>query len=152
MKIQIENYRGWDILFDTEKESFYVVSNQFDRDETKKSFASAKKYIDDFIKENLKFEPFWIEKPATMWSKAMKVKVIGIRKDKRFVYETKEGVAQLSEYDEKDYFLFNEDNISVYRQMDELKLKKEEIDNQYKELEKKVIKEGLKPLKERYSV
>ena len=51
MKVQIENYRGWNIEFDTEKESFYCHSEQHDKDENKKSFASTKKWIDDFIKD-----------------------------------------------------------------------------------------------------
>ena len=55
MKIKIEDYRGWSIEFDTEKESFYCHSEQYDRDETKKSYSSVKKFVDDFIKDNFTF-------------------------------------------------------------------------------------------------
>ncbi len=43
MKIEIENYRGWDISFDTEKETFYAISSHFDTDKTKQSFAATPK-------------------------------------------------------------------------------------------------------------
>ena len=65
MKVFIENYRGWDISFDTDKESFYAQSDEYDVGETKKSFASAKKYIDDFLKDNLQFQPIWVERPVS---------------------------------------------------------------------------------------
>ena len=52
MKTLIENYRGFEIFFDTDNENFYSVSDKYDRQETKKSYASAKKSIDDYIKYN----------------------------------------------------------------------------------------------------
>ena len=39
MKTEIAKYRGWEISFDTDKETFYALSNDYDRDETKKSFS-----------------------------------------------------------------------------------------------------------------
>lgn len=111
-KVFIENYRGWDILFDTEKETFYAMSDEQDRGEHKKSFASAKKYVDDFIKENDQFKPFWVQGIPDGWRDKKPVKVIGIRKDNRFVYESpKDGSqCQMSEWDEKDYMLINPEN------------------------------------------
>lgn len=110
MKVVIEVYRGWSIQFDTEKEKFYCHSESFDKDENKNSFASTRKWIDDFIKENEVFKPIWVEaKPKSYSNK--KIKLIGIRKDGAFMYEDSNGEKkQLSKYDEKDYILYDEAN------------------------------------------
>ena len=122
MRVEIENYRGWDISFDTERETFYAKSVEYDRGETKRSFASAKQFVDDFIKENLQFKPVWVEKVPSQYNNQNKIKLIGIRKDKRFVYEDADGKKnQLSEYSEKDYILCNEENktfLFVYHQLE----------------------------------
>jgi hypothetical protein len=153
MKIEIENYRGWDISFDTDKETFYAQSDEYDRGETKKSFASAKQYIDDFIKDNLEFKPVWIETPPSSYINHSKIKLIGIRKDKRFVYEGKDGKKeQLSDYSEKDYILCNEANDAPYAELEECRKRKELIDEEMKVIEAKIIKVGLAELKAKYSI
>ena len=131
MKVQIENYRGWNIEFDTEKESFYCHSEQHDKDENKKSFASTKKWIDDFIKENEVFKPIWVETKPKAYGE-IKIKLIGIRKDGRFIYEDAKGEKkQLSDYDEKDYILYDESNEQykeeaeiLYNEMEALRFKR----------------------------
>jgi hypothetical protein len=134
MKIEIQVYRGWSISFDTEKETFYCHSEQWDKDENKKSFASTKKWIDDFIKENEVFNPIWVEsKPKTYGEKM--IKLIGIRKDERFVYENSKGEkVQLPEHNEKDYILYDEKNekhkieaAKIDEQIEELRLQKNAI-------------------------
>jgi hypothetical protein len=153
MKIEIENYRGWDISFDTDKETFYAQSDEYDRGETKKSFASAKQYIDDFIKDNMEFKPVWIETPASYCRNHSKIKLIGIRKDKRFVYEGKDGrKEQLSDYSEKDYILCNEANDAPYAELEECRKRKALIDEEMKVIEAKIIKVGLAELKAKYSI
>lgn len=127
MKVEIEVYRGWTISFDTEKETFYCHSEQLDRDEKKKSFASTRKWIDDFIKENQVFKPVWVEsKPKSYGEK--KIKIIGIRKDGKFVYEAPNGdKKQLPDYSEKDYILYDEVN-------EQHKIEAEKIDQQIESL------------------
>ncbi len=111
MKKEIEIYRGWSISFDTEKETFYCYSEQWDKDENKKSFASTKKWIDDFIKENEVFKPIWVEGKLKHFSLKEKIKIIGIRKDGRFIYENAKGEkTQMSDFSEKDYILYDEEN------------------------------------------
>ena len=111
MKVEIENYRGWLIQFDTEKELFYCHSEQYDSDENKKTYSATKKWIDDFIKENQVFKPVWIETKPSSYVSDKKVKLIGIRKDGRFVFEDENGnKKQLSDYNEKDYILCNAEN------------------------------------------
>jgi hypothetical protein len=131
MKVEIEEYRGWTISFDTEHETFYCHSEQWDRDENKKSFAATKKWIDDFIKENQTFKPVWVEKKPSGHGSYSRVKLIGIRKDGRFVYEDEKGdKKQLSEYDEKYYILYDERN-------DKIKEEAEKIASEIKLLRKK---------------
>lgn len=153
MKVKIENYRGWDISFDTKRETFYSESEVWDRAETKKSFASAKKFIDDFIKENMDFKHVWVEKPATMFSDAKKIKLIGIRKDGRFMYEDAKGEKQqMSDYSEKDFILCNPANEVLYKQIIECNKKHEVINLEVKAIEDKIIKVGLGDLKRKFTV
>lgn len=153
MTVKIEEYRGWDIYFNTDNETFCAQSFEYDRSETKKSFASAKKHIDDFIKENLEFKPIWIEVPESIHRRRSKIKLIGIRKDGRFVYEDKDGnKEQLLGYDEKDYILCNEANNHTYGQLEECKKRKSLIDEEMKVIESKIIKVGLGELKAKYSI
>ena len=117
-KILIENYRGWDIYFDNDKENFYTSSDSWDRENTKTSFAATKKYIDDFIKDNLVFQSIIIEKED--YGTPNQINIIGIRKDGRFVYEGKDGKKeQLSEYDEKYYYLPNAENNDIFAKIKE---------------------------------
>lgn len=137
MKVEIEIYRGWSICFDTEKEAFYCHSEQYDKDENRKSYSSTKKWIDDFIKENETFRPVWIETKPTIYNSDKRIKLIGIRKDGRFIYEDEKGdKKQLSEYNEKDYILYNSEN-DKYREeaklldveLEKLRLKRSAILN-----------------------
>jgi len=117
MRTLIENYRGWDIYFDTVGEIFYTVSNQYDKQENKRSFSSAKKYVDDFIKENQNFQPFKIQHNRT----GETLTVIGLRKDNRFTLEDKD---QLSEYNESNHIVFDPKNEEYFK---EIKLLENEI-------------------------
>lgn len=152
MKIEIENYRGWEIYFDTEKETFYAQSDEHARGESKKSFAAAKKFIDDFIKDNTEFKPIWVESPPSSWSGKNKIKLIGIRKDKRFIYEGDKGEKeQLPEYNEKDYILVNPDNEPIYEAIKVLQDKQKETALEIKALESKIIRVGLEEIKKKYT-
>lgn len=151
MITKIEDYRGWEISFNTEKETFYAVSDTYDNQNEKRSYASIKKYIDDFIKDNKGFKSFWIEKID--YSGHKKVKVIGIRKDNRFIYEDNKGEKQqLSEYDEKDWYLLNDNNEVFYEQIKTVKNKINLLEIEKKEIESKVIKITVKETKQQFTV
>lgn len=128
MKVEIENYRGWSISFDTEKETFCCHSEQWDRDENKKSYASIKKYVDDFIKENETFKPVWIETKPNLYGSDNRIKLIGIRRDGRFIYEDEKGdKKQLYEPDEKKYILYNPENDKYREEAKKVDVKLEEL-------------------------
>jgi hypothetical protein len=156
MKVEIEKYRGWQISFDIDKETFYAQSDDHDRGETKKSFAAAKTYIDEFIKENNTFKPVWIEKKPNSFyggGRNNKIKLIGIRKDKRFVFENEKGEKeQLSEYNEKDYIIVNPENEKYYKQLADCDDKMEAIREEKNAIEKKIIGKGLEDIKKQYSI
>ena len=59
-KILIENYRGFDIEFDTQYEKFQCVCTEEDSKESS-SFAAIKKFIDEYKKQNADFKPFWVD-------------------------------------------------------------------------------------------
>lgn len=123
-RISIETYRGWDIGFDTEKETFTAICDPSDEQKEKKSFAAVKKAVDEYIKENGQFKPFWIECTPNGYSKmGRQLYVVGIRKDGRFVVRNMEGSeGQLSEYDEKDYAVIGdaEQNAAYWQELDNL--------------------------------
>ena len=148
MRVLIENYKSWEIYFDTDKEDFYTVSNEYDKQETKRSYASAKKYIDDYIKENNVFKPIKVQKMPSMFSDGEVITLIGIRKDKAFMYEDKDGnKRQLSGYNESDYFIVDSKNDVHFKRIAELAVERKKIDAELKEIEKSVIKVDVKQIR-----
>jgi len=135
MITEVDKYRNWEISFDTYNDTFIAYSSYYDCEQKKSSYAACKKYIDDFIKENEKFTPFYIISiPHWYRRNKEKVKVIGIRKDGRYVVETKKGKGQISEYDEKDYAIYDDamnDIIKEYERLLDIAEKHREIANNY---------------------
>lgn len=151
MRVLIENYRGWEIYFDTDKEEFYTVSNEYDKQETKRSYASSKKYIDDYIKSNNVFKPIKVQKMPTMFSEGKVITLIGIRKDKAFMYEDEEGrKQQLSSCDERYYFIVDSRNDVYFKRIAELAIERKRIDDEVNEIEKSVIKVDVKQIRQNF--
>jgi hypothetical protein len=138
-RILIEEYRKWEIFFDTDKEEFYTVSNEYDRDNTKKSYAATKKFIDDYIKDNYKFQPIKVQNHPTIYGEARVITLIGIRKDGLFMCEENGKKIQFSKYDENSYFLVNSDNDVIFEEINKLVIERNLIDKKVKEFQDKVI-------------
>jgi hypothetical protein len=137
MKVLIDNYRKFEINFDTDTDEFYSVSDYYDTEVKKKSFASSKKAIDDFIKANSEFKPFDVVPTYGNSSYKKAGKIIGIRKDKRFIIQYENGeTGQVSEYDEKDYALPNEANEAIYAELNSIQLQIEGMKAKKDELAK----------------
>ena len=148
MRVLIENYRGWEIYFDTGKEDFYTFSNEYDTQQTKKSYASAKKYIDDYIKENQNFKPIKVQKMRSFFNSGAVITLIGLRKDGIFMYEDVKGrKQQLSKYDEEDYFLVNPENDAIFQELELLYKEEKELTDKIKYASSKVIKVDVKQIK-----
>ena len=140
MSVLIEKYRGVEILFDPSNERF---SYSFDLGSwhEKQSYASCKKSIDDYFRNNETFAPFKVRNISS----GRILEVVGIRKDGRFVYDINGKKEQMSEYNEKDYIELDESHESVYAEIAALEC---EIDNVRKKISKAKNKITGKTLKE----
>ena len=106
MIIKIETYRGWEIVFDNNKEVFSTQTIDYGKES--KSYAAIKKYIDDFIKDNNSFEPFQVIKKPNRGNKCTVLKIVGIRKDGLFVNENSKGEKEvISKCDIEDFVIYN---------------------------------------------
>jgi hypothetical protein len=150
MRVKIETYRKWDIYFDTDEEGFYSHSDHYDLEGKKRSYAAVKKFIDDYIKENAVFKPVMVQRLPNGWNgnDGLTIKLIGVRKDKAFMYENSKGEKkQMSSWDEEKFFVINPDNDVHFQKIIELETEKARISKEIKETEAKVIKQGITQLK-----
>lgn len=120
MRIKIETYRGVDIEFDTANERFVsIITDGFEKETA--SYSAVKKFIDEYRKTNDGFKPFFVvERPSdNMFRDAHKaVRVVGIRKDNRFIIEKEDGRKdQMSSHDEENYILFKASNESKFAEL-----------------------------------
>ena len=139
-KILIETYRGFDIEFDTNCEKFQCICTEENAKEST-SFTAVKKFVDDYKKTNQDFKPFWVE-PTPERYKSGKLKVIGVRKDGRFVAENSKGdKIQISDYDLNDYMLLKSENEMAMNKLSELKTKEEQQRVENNETRKLIISE-----------
>jgi hypothetical protein len=129
MDFPIGTYRGYEITFDSENERFtYNLDPTSWRE--KQSYAACKKHIDDYLKANA-----------------------SIRKDNRFIYENDKGEKdQLSDYNETDYILYQDEHESNYAQIAVYELEIDSLRNKIKEEHKKVNGTTLRDVKPKYIV
>lgn len=128
MQVTIQNYRGIEIWFNTNEETF-----QCDIDDSrsiKKSYSAVIKFIDDFRKDSENFKSFWIEpKPYRYDFGEEKLKVVGIRKDGRFITEGKDGKKeQFPTYSEDSYILVDQLNDPIKQKLKDLENEQENLD------------------------
>lgn len=144
MIVLIENYRGFDIEFNSEKELFVSSLNE------NKSFSLVKKEIDEHIKKNQNFEPFDLFSISMFTHK--NITITGIRKDNKFTYETNGKKEILSVCEEKDYFLSVPENNHIFDQLKKLDEEKEKILKQQEKLKSELIKKPLSEIKKKYII
>lgn len=151
MKVKLEDYRGFEMNFDIDDEVFYCMSSSSDTETTKKSYAALKKWVDDFIKENAQFKPIRLVRFNTKFKDGGEIVLDGCRKDGRFTFKDKSGkTQQLSEYNETDWFLPNEANAPILKQIDELDNQIRALENKRKELDDSLMKVTFKSVREQY--
>ena len=125
-RVLIDTYRNIDIYFDLDREKFYASIDDVNYSKDKQSYAASKKTIDDFIKENVEFKPFYVVK-VEFWSGKIekRCKIIGIRKDGRYIYENEKGeIKQIESYYEKNYVVEGGDYIPL---INKIKILEEQI-------------------------
>lgn len=158
MKTLITTYRGFDINFDTDKEIFSCILIDTDSfkptvedTKTSKSFASVKKSIDDYIKENGQFEPFNVIANPNSYGSGYSVKITGIRKDGRFVGENSKGEkCHISDYQEDSFILDLPEHEKHLSKIVLLQLEQDDIRKKIAEEKLKVVAPSLKDLKPKY--
>jgi hypothetical protein len=149
MKVLIENYRGWEITFCTENENFSAHSFHYDTENSKKSFAAIKKSIDDYIKDNEKFTPFFVQEMPHLYNGKKEKKIVGIRKDGLFVYENGTSKSTISTHEEGRCFLVDPENDGVFAQIADIQTQIVALEKQQKYLKSLVKKVTLKEWKEK---
>ena len=119
MKILIEKYRGFEIYFDSQYEKFQcIITEEVSKESL--SFAAVKKFVDEYKKTNQDFKPFFVE-PTPLYSFKESFKIIGIRKDGRFVTENTKGEkGQLPDYHLSDYMIVKEENKELISELHKL--------------------------------
>lgn len=148
-EILIENYRKFDIFFNKDEETFHCVSDYYDTEQKKKTYAATKKAIDEYIKVNSEFMPFfalrydWKFKndfgfPTS--NEKNKVLITGVRKDNRFVMDAE----QISESDEQRYFIPVPENEPVFAELAPLIAEKEIYEKLVRERHNQIIEVGKK--------
>ena len=143
MEVLIENYRGWDISFDSAREAFVVESDSWDQRNEKKSFAACKNFVDGYLKDNAEFKPIRIQHKSS----GEELLLTGIRKDMRFIYEAEGKKEQLSYYHEKDYMVFNPDNIPIFQEIKMIREEARRLMAQANEIQKSISGKTLSDLK-----
>lgn len=123
--ITIEKYRGIDIWFDTDNESFQCDID--DERSVKKSYSALKSFIDIWVKDSANFKSFTIDgNPASSWLKE-RCRVVGTTKDGRFMSLKPNGKKQIiSKYDEKDYIIYNPKNDKWFDELKKIEKQREE--------------------------
>jgi hypothetical protein len=151
MKVKIEDYRGFEMNFDIENEVFYCMSSSYDTETTKKSYASLKKWVDDYIKDNQTFTPVRLVKFSSTFQDSDAIILTGYRKDGRFTYSDKDGkLQQLSEYSEQDWFLPNDANTPILEEIIKLDNEINTLVAKKKQLDATLIKVDFKSVKRDY--
>lgn len=137
MKTEVDNYRGYEIRFDTDNETFECDID--DSRSVKKSYASIKTFIDEFIKDNNVFKPFKVMANPLVSYGGKNGKIIGIRKDKRFIMETESGTKeQVSDYNEKDHWVVTEKLIESLQEVQPLLSERDELKKNLNKLESEI--------------
>lgn len=117
MKVEIEKYRGHVIFFQTVTGNFTCLIAE-DMAKDSKSFKAVKKGIDDYLKDNQNFKEFMLEPNPNVCCSGGALKIIGVRKDGRFVSQNEKGEkGQVSDYDLRNYMLQKDENIPLMNEI-----------------------------------
>jgi hypothetical protein len=146
-RILIETYRTWDIWFDTNSEKFIAENGLNENEKGKPSLTAARKFVDEFRKANAEFKPFEIVGISRSY-RGDQLKIIGIRKDGRYVAEDSKGQKQqISEYSEKDYGLPNADNSAALAEISRLENERDRVRELIQAEEQKLVSATLHDFK-----
>lgn len=153
-KIHIMLYRGWDIFFKPDDEEFVAEDSVNDASDpaTRKTLSGCKKFVDEFKKSNHIFIPFEVVYIGGGFAyQNERLKIIGIRKDGRFVAENEKGEKkQVSSYEEDRYALPCPEDEPIEKEIDNLEGQMKVLRGKIEALEKKRKRVTLEEHKKRY--
>jgi hypothetical protein len=137
-KALIEDYRGFEIMFDTVREKFYaVVEDSRDwQSKDKQSYASAKKAVDDYIKRNATFKPFKVMNRPSFGGRMFGsnstnlIEIVGIRKDKDFISSDKKRINLTSKYAHDELILWKPEYDEILNQLTAIVKKSKDFENE----------------------
>lgn len=119
MIIEIENYKGWEIRFNTDAETFECDID--DSRSVKKSYSAIKNFISAWVKENQTFRQFKIQYKPDSWRESKILTVVGKHGNGNLLTKDKDGkTEQLSTYNHSDYMLYDEKNEPLWAELAEL--------------------------------
>lgn len=144
MKTIIDNYRGFEITFDTDSATFSAWSDHFDTAFAKESYAVVKKGIDDHIKDNIEWKPILVQEVSNYTGKVSHLgstlRLTGIRKDGKPTYQDEDGKKKaISKYDLRNYILFDKANEPIKKELGELEEAFEKKRFAYKSAKKELL-------------
>lgn len=152
MNVTIEKYRGIEIWFDTDRETFQCDID--DDRSVKQSYTALKSFIDKWKKDTANFKCFTVYPNPNDFYYNNSYKIVGTTKDGRFIgiKQGNEKAEIISKYNEKSYITFNKLNEEPTKQLDLLEKEREsfrlEMNEKIKEVKSKFIIETLSDYRE----
>lgn len=144
MLVDIEEYRGFQILFDTDTEKFQCFSD--DCQTTERSFSDCKKLIDNAIKNSDEFIPFWVERHPllTHLTGEQRVMVIGKTESGQFIIEQEDGTrGHIPRYSEREYILWNRRNEPIKEELRKIEDEKNRVYSRQKAVLHQIVIKSL---------
>ena len=145
--IEIEDYKGFTIEYDPVQDKFITTLelNSVVKSPKRGSLNDLRKEIDQFIKDNLEFKPFYAYfKPEYPFETFSKKYVSGIRKDGSFVIGEPSDKHK-SFYSKKDMLRCCEFDPQIEEELKKIETEKKASDKRYSEAKTKLV-ERLKPM------
>lgn len=147
-KVKIQTYRGFDILFSIYNEKFtYALDDTYWHE--KQSISAVKKAIDEYVKSNANFKPFVVVRFDSSGNIGEQTKIVGFRKDGRFVTENNQ---QISDYSLTQFAIYDPANEIHYATISSLEAEIEQIKSQIKKELGKCNHVTLSSIKDKYII
>ncbi len=142
-RIQIEEYRGFEVWYNEEDDKFgcEIADTSYDsgfKEMKRVSLTAIKQYIDEHIKLNEKFEPFIVLNVGGGGVPSKK-KVLSKRKDNKFVYldgDRSRFIDPDNNWEGKDYLVFNEEDQELIDKITKIHKQIEELNKEERALRK----------------
>ena len=147
MKFQIEEYKGFEIVYNDDSDRFECSMELNDNVKNSKrgSLADMRKEIDQFIKANSEFKPFWFLLKSSYGNGFARRYCSAVRTDGKMVSKSSETDARFSILDEKEMKLVCFYDVELIEALNRAYLDREAAQAKYRSVESDLT-EKLVPL------